>query len=116
MVEPNLGERVARMEGVLEQRVLKGIERMETKLDEALEEIKEKASRPAVAEAHEQIDAIQIALKEKADKEAVEVALKDVRADVKQVRERMLVWTGGLAALFVLGNWVVPKLVGLLMQ
>jgi hypothetical protein len=29
MADPNLGERVARIEGVLQERVLSGIERME---------------------------------------------------------------------------------------
>lgn len=84
--------------------------RMEDKLDKVLENLQEKASKGSVAEAHEEIDKLQLALGTKADRTEVEA----VRGELKQVRDKVLIWTGGGAVLVVLVAWYGPKLFALL--
>lgn len=88
-----LGERVAHIEGKLD-RLIPTIERMEAKLDEALELARAKASKESVQEAHDRIDKVEVALVGKADK-----------AEVKEVRDKILLWTGGLIVI----GWLATK-------
>lgn len=96
-MEKPVGERVARLEGVLEQ-LLPTVIRMEEKLDIALA----KASQESVDKAHERIDDLTEAIGSKADSR-----------DVREMRDRVLVWTGGFAVIAVLIGWIGPKLIGM---
>lgn len=101
---------MARVETVLDKRLLPGIERMEAKLDGALEAMQEKGSRQSVAEAHAEIDKIQLNLEKKADKTEVET----VRGEVSQVQRTLARWAGIGAAVAVLLGWYGQKLIALL--
>lgn len=92
------------------ERTLPTLERVEKKLDKALDLIGEKASRGSVAEAHGEIDKIQLALKEKADKADV----KAVDTKLDELRSRMLIWTGAGLVIMVLVSWYGQKLLTVL--
>lgn len=102
MTDRPLGERVAHIEGGLEQ-VLPAIERMEVKLDKALEAMSEKGSADSVRQAHDRIDAMQVVMANKADK-----------TDLQQVRDKVILWTGAGAVVMVLVMWFGPKLITIL--
>lgn len=101
MTEKPIGERVAHIEGSLEQ-VLPAMQRMEDKIDKVLEGMEEKGSKTSVKEAHDRIDALQVAMQGKADK-----------SDLQQVREKLILWTGGGIVIFALLSWFGPKLIAL---
>lgn len=101
MTEKPIGERVAHIEGSLEQ-VLPAMQRMEDKLDKVLEGMEEKGSKSSVNSAHGRIDKVELALAEKADKK-----------DLQQVRDKILLWTGGGVVIFALLSWFGPKLIAL---
>jgi CHASE3 domain sensor protein len=103
--DPTLNERMARVETVLEKRLLPGMERMEAKLDGALESVQEKGSRQSVADAHQEIDKIQLALEKKADK-----------TEVEQVQRILARWAGIGVAVAILLGWYGQKLLGLLVK
>lgn len=109
MTEKPIGERVARLEGTIDQ-TLPMLKKMDEKLDRALELIGEKASRGSVAEAHGEIDRIQLALKEKADKKDVDA----VKTEVRQIRDTILKWSGAIMVLAVLASWFGQKLLAML--
>lgn len=118
VTERPIGERVAHIEGALEQ-VLPSLKRMEDKLDTALETIKEKGSRQSVAEAHAEIDKLQLAMEKKADRAEVETKAEKtevdaVRSELKRLGDRILIWTGAGAVLMVLATWYGQKLLALL--
>lgn len=116
MADPNLGERVAQIEGVLKERVLTGLDRMEGKLDDALAAMHEKGSRAAVAEAHAEIDEIKLTLKDKADKKELETTKQALSAELGQVKLTLAKWAGIGIAVAMLVNWFGKGLITLLAQ
>lgn len=90
-MEEKRGERVAVVEAMLEKHVLPMLQRMDEKLDQIMNE---KASKESVREAHERLARVEVALQGKADK-----------TEVREIRDKMLLWTG---ALIVIG-WMVTK-------
>lgn len=93
-------ERMAVVETTLQTHVLPMLQKMDGKLDNIMAE---KASKESVKEAHEAIDELRKALDTKADK-----------AEFDKVKEKVLIYTGGIGVIVVLASWLGPKLLTLL--
>lgn len=91
-MEEKRGERVAAVEAILEKHVLPMLQAMDKKLDDIMNE---KASKESVREAHERLAKVEVALQGKADK-----------SELKEVRDKVLLWTGGLIVI----GWLAARL------
>lgn len=100
MAEEKHGERIAVVEAMLGQHVLPMLRQMDEKLDRIMDE---KASKASVDKAFEKLAKIEVALQGKADK-----------AEVREVRDRVLTWTGVFAVLAVLVSWFGKELLAML--
>jgi hypothetical protein len=76
--------------------------------------MKEKGSRQSVAEAHEQIDQLQLALEKKADRTELETVKATFGTELSQVKLTLAKWAGIGLAVAMLLNWFGKELFGLL--
>lgn len=103
--ETPMGERIAMLEALYPelkedmQDIKSRMDRMCAKIDDFLTKA---ATQEAVREVRAEVEKVKREMQEKADKN-----------EVRQIRERMLMWMGGGAVLLVLATWYGPKLLGL---
>lgn len=93
-------ERVLAVEAILEKHVLPMLQKMDAKLDDIMNE---KASKESVDKAFARIGQVEAALQTKAD-----------RSELREVRDKVLMWTGVGAVLAVLVGWFGKELLSML--